>query len=134
MTYRTYKTYINKFNFGNPDWNNLPSDFPNYEPKGLTIMEADILGAINLAWMTTGPGRTIFEKRILKVTAVSFAIIFVMALGGIVILQTGKTLSQSVNAATISATMKLGGSILESTTSALRAGGPSGPEAIFNSH
>jgi len=124
MTYRTYKTYINKFNFPNPNWESIPNGIFNLNKKLLSKEESHLLDAIKLAWLTgTEKGRTILYKNIARLTATFAVIIFVTILGRYIIKEYGKSIINSVNAATQSATFRQGqisiDGIIESTMSAI---------------
>ena len=52
------KQFIHNFNFTNPNWENLPSGFPNLNEKGLNKEETHLLEAIKLAWVVTEEKQT----------------------------------------------------------------------------
>ena len=112
------KKFINEF-FVKRTWDNLPEGFPYCDTTGLTIMEKDLFNAIVFVWTTTEKGRKIFYKNIIHTVAVSTVVLFIIFLGLTVLTKSGKVVAESVNAATISATLKRGGDILESTASAI---------------
>jgi hypothetical protein len=51
----TTKQFIGKFNFNNPDWSWLPSDFPQSDTEGLTREEKSLFEAIKIAWVFREP-------------------------------------------------------------------------------
>ena len=115
------KSFIKDFNFPDPDWSCLPSDFPNCDVSGLGKEEKHLFGAIKFAW-TVSIGRSIFYKNLLKQSLLTVGVILILLLGYNSLSNPESTFSKAVNAATISATMRVSPQvqdILESTASAL---------------
>ena len=100
------KNFINSF-FLEPDWQNLPIAFPKCDLTGLTIQEKCLFDAIVMAWsVQTKKGNLTIYKDIVKKTSISIAIIFSIWATNIIRHLPGSEISKSVNAATVSATLK----------------------------
>lgn len=110
--YTPYKTrslkvrrFIAGFNFVEPNWDNLPGGFPNLDKTGLTKEEGHLLNGIKLAWLTSA-GRSVFYRTLARRTVLGAAIITIALLGRSIITTTNNSYAKSVNAATVSATIK----------------------------
>jgi len=120
--------FIDDF-FTHPSWDNLPKGFPHCNLSGLTIEEQRLFDGIKLAWqVNTRKGRISIYKSIIKHISISIIIIFSLLVTNKFMKQNDTTLVPSVNAATVSATLKrLGtgvgpvnvGEVVESTMSGL---------------
>ena len=55
-SYMSYKSYINNFNFPDPDWEKLPDGFFSLSKKGLTKEEGHLFDAIKLAYFANEGG------------------------------------------------------------------------------
>jgi hypothetical protein len=118
---KSLRTFIKEWNFPDPDWSTLPSDFPNCDTSGLGKEEKHLFGAIKFAW-TVSIGRPIFYKNLLKQSLFTIGVILILLLGYNSLSNPESTISKAVNAATTSATMRVYPQvqdILESTASAL---------------
>lgn len=118
------KTFIQEFNFPNPDWTVLPKGFPNLSKKGLTKEEGHLLDGIKLAWLATGTGKAGFYIKTLRLGVATFSILFIVLFGISAVKNLEGNHTKSVNAATISATFKKiqqgnGMELIESTMSAV---------------
>lgn len=45
------KSFVNNFNFPEPSWENLPTDFPYCDLNGLTVQEKHLYDAIKTMWI-----------------------------------------------------------------------------------
>lgn len=88
-------------------WSNLPEGFPNCEKTGLTTEEGHLLNAINLAWTISDHGRKTFYVRVLKRSFLVMAFIVIILFGRLVLSSSGENYTTSVNAATVSATIRM---------------------------
>jgi hypothetical protein len=112
---KTLKNSINSWDFSNPDWNKLPTDFPNCDTSGLiTKQEGHLFDGIKLAWLAS-EGRNYLIKRTVRHTAIVTAIIFVLLTGKNIITQ-NSTNTNTVSAKTVSQTV---GDFVEATMSAV---------------
>ena len=98
----TTKTFINEFNFRDPDWATLPLNFPKLSKKGLSKVEEHLLDGIKLAWMVS-VGRKVFAKSVAKRVMIGFSILVISVLLGETLLSgTQNLFTQSVSAKTVS--------------------------------
>jgi hypothetical protein len=122
IKYRSVRSFIKNWNFPDPDWSTLPPDFPNCDTSGLGKEEKHLFSAIIFAW-TVSVGRPVFYKKLLKQSMLTVGAILILLLGYNSLSNPESTFSKAVNAATISATMRVSPiqvhDILESTASAL---------------
>jgi uncharacterized membrane protein len=118
------KKFIKEFNFPDPNWSSLPEGFPYLNKKGLTTEEGHLLDAVELAWLTTGTGRSILYKKIARVSLATIAVIIIGIFAKTVLKNPESKYLKSAKAATISATLKHNGvniieDVVESTMSAI---------------
>ena len=108
------RTFVREFNFPNPDWNTLPSGFPDLPKTGLSCEEGHLLEAITLAWLTTNKdGRVKLYINTVK-SFFLIVIIFIIGTFGIQILKGSGPSVQAVNAATLNIN-----EVVQSTMSAI---------------
>ena len=112
----TTKTFINEFNFRDPDWATLPFDFPKLSKKGLSKVEGHLLDGIKLAW-TVSVGRKVFAKSVAKHVMLSFSIVVIAILLGKTLIGGSLYLvTKNVSAKTVSESVE---EIVEATMSAV---------------
>lgn len=123
------KQFIHSFNFPDPSWDNVPSNFPSVSKQDLSKAEKGMLTAIMLAWYIER-GRNIVYKRFIKL---GFTITFLIITGLYLKFVTSTPafiVVKEISAATVSAGIKKltvqrsdnFGEILESTMSATLSG------------
>src|SRR4030042_5407096 len=104
------KKFIAEFNFPNPDWNNLPYDFPNLSKTGLTREEGYLLDGIKLAWMASeSQGKMHLLKNSLKISLSAIALLAILSISRNFVKSPEWQYARQVSAATISATLKTTG-------------------------
>jgi len=119
MSYKSYHSYsvkrfIANFNFPNPDWEKLPSGFPNLPINGLTKEEKYLLEGIKLAWIATAGGwKTSLKKSARTSFIVLICLISLISLINLA-LQNQSVLAQPVQAAALQIN-----DVIESTMSAI---------------
>ena len=99
------KNFVYSFDFENPDWGNLPVGFPDLPKYGLSKEETCVLEAIVLAW-TTSAGRGFLYRKTARLGFFVVAISFIGIFGFNFFRTPEYAQTKSVNAATISATLK----------------------------
>jgi len=58
------KEFVNNFDFDNPDWHNLPLNFPNCDLQGLTSSEVGRFNAIIAFFEINRPSKNNFQSRV----------------------------------------------------------------------
>jgi|SRR3989344_9452361 len=101
------KSYINEFNFAEPDWSLLPSDFPYCNAEKLTTQEQLLFSGIKLAWY--GTQRKGIHKLYLQsayLAGLSLVVISFLFFAKTFLSSPGWQYTKEVSAATISATLR----------------------------
>lgn len=117
MTYTTYTTkkFIADFNFPDPDWDNLPPNFPNLPKENLTHEEEHLLGGIKLAWYATAGGFKDGARKSARIGLISLiGLIGLIGLINFIIQPSGNKFTRTVNAASLQVN-----EAIESTMSAI---------------
>ena len=109
------KQFINSFKFLEPNWTQLPDNFPNLSKKGLTKREGFILDGIKLAW-TTSEGRADLYKNGARKLIVVVIIAGSLLLGRNVNFKTNLNFTNSVEAKTVTQSVE---SLVQATMSAV---------------
>lgn len=103
------KQFINNFYFPEPDWSSLPPNFPNLPKDGLSKEETHLLDGIKTAWFASSNGTKYLKSKAIKsvrfgTLQIIIAIIIYLALSFLA--SPDRKYAKSVNAATISATLR----------------------------
>lgn len=92
---------VRSWNFDDPDWNKLPSGFPDCDTSGLTSkQDKHLYEAIKTAWIVEGRGQVYLYKTYAKRVLVAVAAIFILATGSYLITN-GQEYANTANAKTV---------------------------------
>ena len=115
---KTLKNSINSWDFSNPDWTKLPTDFPNCDTSGLTSkQDKHLFDAIKTEWIVEGGGREKFYKTAVRqvILGLTVSILGILLFRNLII-SPDEYITRSVSAKTVGQTF---GDFVEATMSAV---------------